>query len=77
MRVEDSGTKEALRSLLSARGVRWGGGLVARVSRVELGEDGGRDTLQHLLGEDTEQLPADVQGLEHGAVLVATLQVKS
>lgn len=47
--------------------------LVAGVARVELGEDGGGDTLQHLLREDTEQLPADVQGLEHCAVLVVTL----
>jgi len=47
---------------------------MARVPRVEFGQDGGRDTLKHLLGEDTQQLPADVQGFEDSAVLVVALQ---
>uniref|UniRef100_A0A182QVN8 Uncharacterized protein n=1 Tax=Anopheles farauti TaxID=69004 RepID=A0A182QVN8_9DIPT len=49
-------------------------GLVARVARVELGQDRGRDTLEHLLREDTQQLPADVERLEHGTVLVVALR---
>lgn len=48
-------------------------GLVARVPGIELREDWSRDTFKHLLGEDTEQLPADVQRFEYGAVLVVTL----
>lgn len=50
-------------------------GLVARVTWVEFGQDRGGNSLQHLLGEDTQQLPANVQRLEHGAVLVVTLEV--
>lgn len=37
---------------------------------VELLEHALRDALQHLLREDAQQLPAQIQGLEHGAVLV-------
>lgn len=40
------------------------------IPRVELGQGALGDPLEHLLGEDPEQLPADVQGLEHRAVLV-------
>lgn len=47
---------------------------MARVPRIEFSQNGGRNTLKHLLGEDTEQLPADVQGFEDSAVLVVTLQ---
>lgn len=47
---------------------------MARVSWVEFRERGGGYTLQHLLGEDTEQLPTDVQRFEHCAVLVVTLR---
>jgi hypothetical protein len=47
---------------------------MARISGVELGQDGGWNTFQHLFREDTQQLPSDVQGLEHGAVLVVTLR---
>ena len=36
------------------------------ISGVELSEGGGWDTLQHLLGEDTEQLPANVQRFKNG-----------
>ena len=42
------------------------------LSRVELGDGAGGDSLEHLLGEDPQQLPADVERLEHGAVLVVT-----
>lgn len=48
--------------------------LVTRVPGIELREGGGRDTFKHLLGEDTEQLPADVQGFENCAILVVTLR---
>jgi hypothetical protein len=51
---------------------RWGN-LLSRVSGVELGEHVGRNSLQHLLGEDTQQLPANVQRLEDGTVLVVAL----
>lgn len=43
------------------------------ISGVELGQGAGRDPLQHLLGEDPEQLPANVQGFEDGTVLVVAL----
>jgi len=46
---------------------------MAGISGVELCEDGGGDPLEHLLGEDTEQLPPNVKGLEHSAVLIVTL----
>lgn len=52
-----------------AAGVQ-GAGLVLGIPRVELGQRALGDPLEHLLGEDPEQLPADVQGLEHRAVLV-------
>lgn len=39
---------------------------------VELGQGALRDPLQHLLGEDPHQLPANVQGLKHAPVLVGT-----
>lgn len=47
--------------------------LMAGVARIELGQDGCRDTFEHLLGEDTEQLPANVERLEHCTVLVVAL----
>jgi len=47
--------------------------LVPGVPGVELCQGGGGDTLQHLLGEDTQQLPSNVQGLEYRSVLVAAL----
>uniref|UniRef100_A0A2M4D215 Putative secreted protein n=1 Tax=Anopheles darlingi TaxID=43151 RepID=A0A2M4D215_ANODA len=50
------------------------GGLVTGVARVELGQNRGRDTLEHLLREDTQQLPADVERFEHGTVLVVALR---
>lgn len=39
---------------------------------VVLSQDVLGDALQQLLGEDAQQLPADVQGLEDGPVLVGT-----
>lgn len=48
----------------------WGAVLVLGIPRVELGQRALGDPLEHLLGEDPEELPADVQGLVHGAVLV-------
>lgn len=42
------------------------------VTRVVLGQGGLGDALQHLLGEDSQQLPADVQRLKDGSVLVVT-----
>lgn len=53
----------------SRGGLGLGGGAVS-VARVVLGQRGLRDALQHLLREDTQQLPPDVQRLEDGAVLV-------
>ncbi len=50
--------------------------LVLRVPRVELGQSRGRNSLQHLLGEDPEELPADVERLEHRPVLVVALSDK-
>lgn len=47
---------------------------MARVPRIEFSQNGGWNTLKHLLGEDTEQLPANVQGFEDSAVLVVTLR---
>lgn len=47
--------------------------LMAGVTRVELGQDGSWNTFEHLLGEDTEELPTNVEGLEHCTVLVVTL----
>ena len=52
-------------------GERWPADLAAlRVSRVKLGDRRLRNPLQHLLREDTQQLPADVEGLEDRPVLV-------
>lgn len=42
------------------------------LSGVELSQRALRDPLQHLLGENSHQLPADVQGFVHGAVFVST-----
>lgn len=48
--------------------------LVAGIPGIELCQNGGRDTLQHLLGENAEQLPADVQRFVYWTVLVVTLR---
>ena len=50
--------------------------LMPRVPGVELRQSGSGDPLQHFFGEDSQQLPADVQRLENGAVLVVTLERK-
>ena len=39
-------------------------------ARIELGEDALRYTLEHFLGENAQQAPADLERLEYGAVLV-------
>jgi hypothetical protein len=39
--------------------------LVTRISGVEFRQDGGGNPFQHLLGEDSQQLPPDIQGLEN------------
>lgn len=44
----------------------------ARLPGVELRQGALRNSLQHLLREDPEQLPADVQRLVHGPVVVWT-----
>lgn len=53
-----------------------GGGVAlvaaAGLPGVELRQGTLRNSLQHLLGEDPEQLPADVQRLVHGPVVVWT-----
>jgi hypothetical protein len=36
-------------------------GLMARISRVEFGQDRSWNSLKHLFREDTQQLPSDVQ----------------
>jgi vacuolar-type H+-ATPase subunit B/Vma2 len=46
---------------------------VAGVARVELGQNGGWDPLQHLLGEDPEKLPSNVKRLKDSAVLIVAL----
>lgn len=48
--------------------------LVTRVPRIELRQSGRGDTFQHLLGEDTQQLPADVQRFVDGTVFVVALR---
>lgn len=45
---------------------------MTRISWVELGERSGRDTLQHFFGEDTEELPANIQRFKHGTVFIIT-----
>lgn len=45
-----------------------GGGLPG----VELSQSALRNPLQHLFGENSQQLPADVQGLKHRPVVVRT-----
>lgn len=42
------------------------------LSGVKLGQRALRDSLQHLFGENTQQLPADIQSLKHCAVVIST-----
>jgi hypothetical protein len=46
---------------------------VTRVTGVKLCQDRSWDPLQHLLGEDPEQLPADVKRLKDSTVLIVAL----
>lgn len=50
--------------------------LMTRITWVKLGEGGSGYSLQHLLGEDTQQLPANVQRFKYCAVLIITLGEK-
>ena len=50
------------------------GVLLGPVPGVELSQGGCGDTLQHLLGEDTQQLPADVKRLKDSTVLIVALK---
>lgn len=61
--------------LLSDSILLGGGG--SSSSWVVLVQGLGGDTLQHLTGEDTEQLPSNVQGFEDGTVLVVTCNSKN
>ncbi len=56
-------------SLMFRFGMRGGGGGGA-TTWIVLVEDLGRNALQHLTREDTQQLPADIQRFEHRAILV-------
>ena len=47
------------------------------ISWIELCKSGLRDSLQHLLGEDSQKLPADVQSFLDRSVLIMTLQLKT
>ena len=49
---------------------------LASIARIEFGQSAGRNAFQHLLGEDAQQLPANVERLEDGAVLVVALRDK-
>jgi hypothetical protein len=49
------------------------GDLVPGIPGVVFRQNVGRNSLQHFLGEDTEQLPADVQRFEDCAVFVPSL----
>lgn len=52
---------------------RVGRGVLLRpLAGVKLVRHALRDALQHLFGEDAQQFPAQVQRLEHGAILVRT-----
>ena len=44
------------------------------ISGVIFGQHVGRDPLEHLLGEDPQQLPANIEGLENGTIFVAPLR---
>lgn len=50
--------------------------LMTRISGIEFSQDGSWDTFQHFLGEDTQQLPANVQRFEDGTVFIVTLEEK-
>jgi len=50
---------------------RW---LMTRISRIEFRESAGWDSLKHLLGEDSQKLPTNVQRLKDCAIFVAALR---
>lgn len=53
----------------------WSGRLLGGATAgVVFGQGFGGDTLEHLLGEDAQQLPANVERLEHGTILVVALK---
>lgn len=43
-----------------------------RVSRVKFAQGALRDSLQHFFGEDSKQLPANVQSLINSSVFIGT-----
>lgn len=69
-----SRTTQVKRKREESRLLAGGAALVAAAGLpgVELRQGALRNSLQHLLGEDPEQLPADVQRLVHGPVVVWT-----
>lgn len=67
------GRERALRGAASQQGGRWRL-VLGGVSRVEFAQGALRDPLQHFFGEDSEQLPANVQSLVDSAIFVRTLQ---
>jgi len=46
------------------------------ISRIEFREGAGWDSLKHLLGEDSQKLPANVQRFKDRAIFVAALRDK-
>lgn len=49
---------------------------MTRISGIKFGEGGSGDTFQHFFGENTQQLPTDVEGFEYGPVFVVSLRDK-
>ena len=49
---------------------------MTRISWIEFSEGTCWDTLEHLLGENTQQLPANVERFEDRSILVASLRNK-
>lgn len=47
---------------------------MTRIPGVKFRQNGGRDTFQHLLGEDTQQLPTYIQRFEYGTIFVTALR---
>jgi len=43
------------------------------ISGIKLGQGGGRNPLQHFLGEDPQQLPSNVKRLEDSPVFITSL----
>lgn len=51
--------------------------VLAPTTGVELGQSLGGNTLQHFLGENSQQLPANIERLKYRSVLVVALLVKT